>query len=285
MSDLIEAATRILENAGIETARADAEWLLAGLVGRGRLAVYLDRDVPPATAARYTSVVRRRATGVPIQQILGWEEFRGLRLIVTPDVLVPRPETEMLVEWALELLPLMGDRLRVVDVGAGSGAIACALASERPTVQVIAIDVSLAAACVTRENSRALGLTDRLQVVEADLLTSLRPASVDLVVSNPPYLSRAMLAATPREVRDHEPHLALDGGPDGLSVLSRLIRDTLPVLRPDAALIVETAGRSQVGAVVSLFEDAGYRAVTVRPDLAGTPRFVAGRRPVAGRTP
>jgi len=144
----IEAATTRLRDAGVDTARVDAEWLMAGLLGVGRaaLAANLDEELTPALAARYDAAVTRRERREPLQHILGWEEFCGLRFTVTPDVLVPRPETEMLVEWTLSLLPRAGARRRLaIDVGTGSGCIACALAVARTDVDVVAIDASPAA--------------------------------------------------------------------------------------------------------------------------------------------
>ena len=186
----LAAAVELLSAAGIPTARVDAEWLLAAVLGVGRFQAQLDLDrtLPAPVATRYATAVRRRARREPLQQILGWEAFRGLRLRVTADVLVPRPETETLVEWALGLLPARRDgvRLRALDLGTGSGAIACALAAERGDVEVIASDVSQAAAVVARENARRLGLAGRVRVVVADLAGALGRARADLIVSNPP---------------------------------------------------------------------------------------------------
>jgi len=165
--DQLGAATTALEAAGVASPRVDAEWLLAGLLGVGRVTVRLDPAgaVPELLAERYGDAVRRRARREPLQRILGWEEFRGLRVRLTDAVLVPRPETEALVEWALALLPAPGGRrLRAVDLGTGSGCIACALAAERPDLDVVAIDVSPAAAAVARENAIALGLAAQVSV-------------------------------------------------------------------------------------------------------------------------
>src|SRR5438093_8694258 len=186
--DVHAAATTALEAAGVPGARVDAEWLMAGLLdlGRARLRMDLARAVPAALAERYADAVRRRARREPLQRILGWEEFRGLRVRLTDAVLVPRPETEALVEWALELLPpSAGRRLRAIDLGTGSGCIACALAAERPDLDVVAIDVSPAAAAVARENASALGLAARIRVVAADLLDGVRDLAAALIVTTP----------------------------------------------------------------------------------------------------
>jgi len=237
----LDAATTALEAAGLSSARVDAEWLLAGLLGVGRVAVRLDlaETVPAPIAERYAHAVSRRARREPLQRILGWEEFRGVRVRLTDAVLVPRPETETLVEWALALLPPPGGRqLLAIDLGTGSGCIACALASERPDLDVIAVDVSPAAAAVARDNAQALGLAARVGVVAADLLDGLRDLSADLIVSNPPYLPSTLVPELAPEVRIHEPRLALDGGADGLALIRRIATTARRYLRPSGALAV-----------------------------------------------
>jgi len=222
--------------------------------------------------------VRRRAGREPLQRILGWEDFRGVRVRLTNAVLVPRPETEMLVEWALALLPEPGDRrLLAIDVGTGSGCIACALACERPDLDVIAVDVSPAAAAVARDNARALGVAERVRVVAADLLECVRGLRADLIVSNPPYLPTATVPELEPEVRAHEPRLALDGGPDGLALIRRIAATARGCLKPSGALALETAGDAQAEAAAALLRGARLQAVAVRADLAGVDRFVAGR--------
>jgi release factor glutamine methyltransferase len=276
----LDAATTALEAAGLASARVDAEWLLAGLLGVGRAAVRLElaEPVPAPIAARYAVAVRRRAGREPLQRILGWEDFRGVRVRLTNAVLVPRPETEMLVEWALALLPEPGDRrLLAIDVGTGSGCVACALACERPDLDVIAVDVSPAAAAVARDNARALGVEARVRVVAADLLECVRGPRADLIVSNPPYLPTATVPELEPEVRAHEPRLALDGGPDGLALIRRIAATARRCLKPSGTLALETAGDAQAEAAAALLRGAGLQAVAVRADLAGVDRFVAGR--------
>jgi len=270
-------AVAVLHDAGIETARNDAEWLFADALGVGRaeLQVLLDEPLSPRTTQTLTAAVRRRARGEPLQHILGWESFRGLRLRVTRDVLVPRPETELLVERVLALLPASAPA--VVDVGTGSGNIACAIAAERPDARVVAVDLSLAAVFAARENVARLGLAARVRVAAGDLLGCLRKASADLVVSNPPYLPRGALRGLPREVRDHDPWLAIDGGEDGLDVVRRLVRDAPRVLREHGALVMETGGGDHARAARELMGAAGLVALDVRTDLTGIPRFVSGR--------
>jgi release factor-specific protein-(glutamine-N5) methyltransferase len=279
--DQLDAATATLRAAGVESARVDAEWLLAGLLGVGRAEVRLGLGVVVAApfVERYADAVRRRARREPLQRILGWEEFRGLRMRLTDAVLVPRPETEALVEWALALLPPAGGagRRLAVDLGTGSGCIACALAVERPDLDVIAIDVAPAAAAVARQNAIALRLGPRVRVVAADLLDGVRDLGADLIVSNPPYLPTALVPGLQPEVRIHEPIGALDGGGDGLSLIRRIAVAARRCLRASGALVVETAGGAQATAATALLIDAGFTGVEVRADLAGIARFVAGR--------
>ena len=276
MRDDLAAATAALARAGVDRPRVDAEWLLAGLLGVGRatLALELDTGLDAETARRYGAAVRRRAGREPLQRILGWEDFRGLRVRVTPDVLVPRPETEMLVEWSLELVP--APRL-AVDVGAGSGCIACSIAAERPTARVVAIDRSPAAAAVARTNAESLGLGHRVDVIVADLLAPLGAAGADLIVANLPYIPTSTLATLSPEVVRHDPAGALDGGTDGLAEIRRLIATAGSRLADGGVLVLETAGGAQTPVVVELMRTAGFTGVATRPDLPGVERFVAGR--------
>jgi release factor glutamine methyltransferase len=272
----LAAATATLERAGVDTPRADAEWLLAGLLGVGRatLALGLDARLDADTAHRYDAAVRRRARREPLQQILGWEAFRGLRVRVTPGVLVPRPETEMLVQWALDLVPC--PRL-AVDVGTGSGNIACAIATERPDARVIAVDRSAAAAAVAWANVVALGVGDRVGVVVGDLLAPLGGVRADLIVANLPYMATSTFATLSPEVAEHEPRAAVDGGPDGLVEIRRLVAAAPARLLGGGVLVVETAGGTQAPEVAALMRTAGFTEVATRHDLPGVERFVAGR--------
>jgi release factor glutamine methyltransferase len=277
MRDDLAAATATLARAGVETPRADAEWLLAGLLGVGRatLALELERRLDAEMAHRYAAAVRRRAGREPLQRILGWEGFRGLRLRVTPDVLVPRPETEMLVEWSLALVP--SPRL-AIDVGTGSGCIACSIATERPASRVLAVDSSPAAVTVARANVDALGLAGRVSVVVGDLLAPVGGrGAADLIVANLPYIPTARLPTLAPEVARHDPETALDGGDDGLLIIRRLIATARGRLTAGGALALETAGGTQTPVVVELMRTAGFSAVATRPDLLGVERFVAGR--------
>ena len=276
---LTEAVAR-LDAAGLPTARADAEWLLGAALGRERFAIYLEpeRALTPREAERFRALVARRAGHEPLQHLLGFEDFRGLRLRVTPDVLIPRPETEGLVAWALELVAAMGDRsLTLADIGTGSGAIACALASGLPRACVLATERSAAALTVAAENVRALELEDRVRLLAGDLVGPLGAApGLDVIVANLPYLPTAVIPTLPREVREFEPRAALDGGPDGLRALRRLVKAAPAVLRDGGWLVLEI-GEEQAGPLASLMGAEGFAALQARRDLRGVERYVAGR--------
>jgi release factor glutamine methyltransferase len=278
---LDDAVTR-LSRAGLATPRVDAEWLLAAVLGvpRGRLLVVGDQAMNDETAERYEAWVQRRARREPLQHILGTQAFRDLTVRVGPDVLVPRPETELLVSWALERLPPPETRPVVVDVGTGSGCIACALASERPDVRVVAIDASPAAVAVARANVEALGLAGRVAVSVSDLFSGLTPMRADLIVSNPPYGPSAVFDTLAPEITEHEPRLAIDGGPDGLGVIRRLVAQAPRWLRPGAPLVLETFGDDQTRQVIVLMEAAGFMNISTKRDLAGVTRFVSGEAPL-----
>jgi release factor glutamine methyltransferase len=273
-------ATARLVAAGVDSPRNDAEWLLADVLGvrRGDLWQTLDAALTEGARARYETAIARRARREPLQHIVGWEDFCGLRVAVTRDVLVPRPETESLAVWAVELLKPTCRPL-VIDVGTGSGCVACAVASARADARVLAIEISSAAARVARDNVRALGLDGRVSVVVADLLTVVGPARADLIVSNPPYLPSEIVPDLPPEVRDHEPRIAFDGGPHGLRLIPRLVAAAGSRLRPGGAVALETAGPAQAREVADLLAASGMVDVSTREELAGVARLVAGRRP------
>jgi len=272
-----EVGGRALAGAGVESATADAEWLLADALGLSRsvLGLELGRTLAPPHDQRYVLSLRRRIRREPLQHILGTQPFRTITVGVTPAAMVPRPETELLVEWALELLPRTADP-RVLDVGTGTGCIACAIARERPGAQVIALELSPAAVALARANVAALGLTGCVTIVESNLFAGLPPMGVELIVANPPYLPTSLIATLPPEVSRFDPRLALDGGTDGLDVIRRIVAAAPAWLAPRGALVLETAGGEQARAAVALMQGAGFRNVRMRPDLTGIERFVAG---------
>jgi release factor glutamine methyltransferase len=278
--DAVVEATAMLEHAGIESARQEAEWLLAAALGVKRFALYLEprRELSPAEAEGYFAFVRRRAERTPLQHLTGFEDFHGLRLVVNGNVLVPRPETEGLVEWALEMLRRHEPAPRVADIGTGSGAIACALAHGLPAAQVLAIDRSLPALAVASINVRTLGLSRQVKLLAGDLLAPLgaRGRRLDLVIANPPYIPSASVRVLPPEVARFDPREALDGGPDGMAVTRRIIMAAPSVLRRGGWLMLEI-GEDQAGPLASLMAAEGFVHIEARRDLLGAERYLGGR--------
>lgn len=279
---LLAAGAAALAGSGLPTARRDAEWLLADALGVDRLRLVLDSDrvVAAEVADRFGEWIERRKAHEPLQHILGFEEFRGLRLKTGPAALIPRPETELLVEWALELERTHGPWRLAVDVGAGTGAIACALVAAAPHLELVAVERSTGALALAAANIAALGLGRQVRLVAGDLFEPLAglPSAVDLIVSNPPYIATATLSQLPREVSDWEPREALDGGPDGMAVHRRLIAESPGVLRPGGWLVMEM-GEEQAGPLRRLLEAGGFEGIEVRRDFRGTERVIAGRVP------
>ena len=280
VSVALAAGADALQAAGVDGATVDAEWLLASVLRTPRGALRIDprRTVAPAEAGRYVARLRRRMNREPLQHVLGTAPFRHVTLRVGPDALVPRPETELLAEWALELLPSTLPSPLVIDLGTGTGCIACAIAWERPGARVIGLEASPRAAAMARDNVAALGLSGRVTVDVSDLFGALRSMRADIVVSNPPYLPTDLIPTLSPEVSRHDPRIAMDGGPDGLSVICRIVAEAPAWLVPGGALLLETFGGEQARTVVALMREQGFEAIETRRDLAGVERFVAGRR-------
>jgi release factor glutamine methyltransferase len=270
-----------LREKGIEEGRLDAELLLSDALSLDRVGLYLNYD-RPLTSAELTSFrerVGRRARREPLQYILGRVEFWSLSFAVNPAVLVPRPDTEILVE---ETLKRSSADAAILDVGAGSGAIAIALAYELPGAAVVGVDISPAALEVAAENARRNGVDGRVRFQDADL-ARLPEGPFDLIVSNPPYIPSGDLAALMPEVRDFEPRLALDGGRDGLDSYRLLACQAPGLLRPGGWLLLEV-GIGQATAVRELLAGAGLLDLFSRDDYAGIPRVVGGRKDQAPGT-
>jgi release factor glutamine methyltransferase len=266
--DALDSAVVAIAAAGSDTPRLDAEVLLAEVLGTDRAALFLDpaREVTGPAVRAFQDAVRRRSVGrEPVAYIVGRKGFRHLDLAVDARVLVPRPETELLVEVGAEL----PHGARVVDVGTGSGAVALALKDERPDLDVVATDVSAGALAVARANAARLGLDVRF--VEGDLLAGVGP--VDAVLSNPPYVAEGERALLAPEIARHEPPGALFAGADGLDVIRRLVPAAA-----GAGLVALEVGAGQAAAVADLMRGAGFGAVQARRDLAGVERVVVGRR-------
>ena len=265
---LREAATRLRPVTDVP--RLEAEILLAHVLGTSRTAVlaHPERALTTSQRAHYQDLIRRRAFGYPLPYLTGHTEFYGLAFEVTPEVLIPRPDTETLVDLALAREPAT-----VVDVGTGSGCIAVSLAVHLPEALVYAVEISSAALAVAQRNVERHGVAERIRLMIGNVL-SPRPGPVDLIVSNPPYVPTGKCASLPASVRDHEPRLALDGGLDGLEIIQRLMAQAPAVLRPGGGLLVEIGadqGKAAVYLARTYFPDATIR---VRPDLAGRDRVL-----------
>lgn len=281
--ELLRWTTSHFESRGIETARLDAEVLLASALGVERIRLYLDFEKPvtPGERAVFRELVKRRADArEPVSHLVGRREFWSLDIDVTPDVLTPRPETETLVSAGLELLgsPAEGCIPRVLEIGTGSGAVALAIASERPDALVVATDLSPAALKVAQANAARLDLADRIEFRQGSLFAAVAGERFDLLLSNPPYLAEASRDLLPPELA-HEPELALFAGPDGLALLRLLVDGAAEVLAPQGRAAFELSPE-QAPAVEDLFRGAGFSDVQCHRDLARRKRVVAARRGV-----
>jgi release factor glutamine methyltransferase len=269
------ALARMFAAAGLDTPALDARVLLGHALGldHAGLTAAAERVLDPAERERIAAVASRRLAREPVSRIVGMKEFWGLPLRVNPAVLVPRPETETVVATALAALDRDGDRarpLRIADIGTGSGALLLALLSELPNAFAIGTDLSTAALALARDNARQLGLAARAVFVACDFAAALAGA-LDLIVANPPYVTSAELAQLAPEVRDHDPSLALDGGPDGLRAYRALVADAPRLIGAAGHMVVEV-GAGQADAVASLFASQQPLDVTAARDLAGMSR-------------
>ncbi|HUF77206.1 MAG TPA: peptide chain release factor N(5)-glutamine methyltransferase [Longimicrobiales bacterium] len=271
-----------LERKGIERARLDAEYLLAHVLGVGRLEMYLQHERPlePAELDAFRPLLKRRGAREPLQYVLGRQAFRDLDLEVGPGVLIPRPETEQLVEVVLAWARTQEREARTaLDIGTGSGAIALALLEEGPFAEIVATDASAAALEVAARNRDAAGVASRLELRAGTYLEPVEPGErFDVVVSNPPYVAEGARASLAPEVADWEPAEALFAGADGLDALRRIVADAPRALRAGGLLALEI-GDGQAEAVCALLrEQCGYGEVKVHEDLSGKERVVTATR-------
>ena len=278
IAEALRRGVAALQEARVAEPRLTAGVLLGYVLGCDQVFLYAhsDQKLTAAQWTRFADGLETRLTGTPTQYITGIQEFYGLPFRVTPDVLIPRPETELLVEQTLAKASA-GDW--ILDVGTGSGAIAIAVRKRLPEAKVFACDLSAAALFVARENDRNLGTA--LSFVRSDLADAFRPGTFDLVVCNPPYVALTDRSALQREVRDHEPHVALFGGEDGLDAYRRLSATVCDVLRPGGWLLMEV-GYNTSAAIKPLFPSGPWESACLYRDLAGWERVMAVRRGETG---
>jgi len=278
---LLTWTTDFLREKNAESPRLDAEVLLAHARNCQRIELYTVFDEVPEEPVRkrFRELVSRRAGGMPVAYLVGHREFFSLSFQVTPDVLIPRPETELLVVRALDLAKSRSEPLRIADVGTGSGVLAVCCAKHLPTCSVVALDVSPAAIEIAKKNAAQHEVATQIEWVDSDLFAG-RPAEAEfhLILSNPPYVTSAEMLELEAGVRDYEPHLALDGGEQGTDIIERLIPQAAERLKPDGWLLIEVSPTS-VSCVEQLFasENRLVRHETIR-DLAGLPRIVQAQR-------
>lgn len=277
VTEVLHFVAQAFRPAGIEEPETDARVLVgyALRLDRGKLIAQSDRLLEAREIDAISALAARRLKREPVSRILGKKEFWSLGLTITPDVLVPRPETETIVEVALDFIVRGGlrmEKLRILDIGTGSGALLLALLRELPNATGTGTDTSKAAMQVARDNAASLGSGPRCGFVLCNVASGVQ-GQFDLIVSNPPYIARAEIASLPPEVRDYDPIMALDGGDDGLAAYRAIAADAKRLLAPGGRLIVEF-GKGQEAAVRELLAQAGLTVGRARKDLAGIPRVL-----------
>jgi len=278
--EVLKGSADYLKEHRVENPRLNAELLLAQCLGFSRETLYanLRREIQTEEKKALDELLRKRMAGEPLQYLLGHQEFWSVDLKVDPRVLIPRPETEVLVEEALSILSIPSGRVpRVLDIGTGSGAIVIALTNEFGEIFAVATDISQEALQVAKENARKVGVGQRIRFVRGDLLHPFRPLTdgvFDLILSNPPYICRSDIEGLTREVKDHEPRLALDGGEDGLDFYRQMSRQIPSYLREGGWLLVEI-GQGQGTEISALLEQSGcFRVPELVRDLSGIERVI-----------
>lgn len=277
ISDHLKNGFELLSKAGIADPQREASSLLELALGRDKVFLIAHPEYEPTTgeAKIYNAILERRAAREPFQYIAGKQEFYGLDFIVTPDVLIPRPETEMLVERAIPILRESASR-RFLEIGAGSGCISVAILKNVENATALAGDISDRALRVAAENAQKHGVGERLKTLNADVFPRILSEKFDLIVSNPPYVPQADLNGLQAEVREHEPHVALTDGRDGLSIIERIVAGSPRFLKPGGVLLLEI-GIGQAEVVNSMFQNSLWQEVSIEPDFQGIPRMVFAR--------
>lgn len=284
LSEAINKAANLLSTAGITNARLDAEVLLSHIIKKDRVWLITHRDdvLDNKHQRDFAAVIQRRTRREPLQHIIGNQEFWGLEFKVSPDVLIPRPETEFIIEAALAIVQDRNTPVSIIDLCTGSGCIAVSLAKELTAARVIATDASENALAVARENTRRHGVSEHIRFLQGDLFEPLEEldirGQIDIIVSNPPYVQAGDLPTLQPEVRDYEPEMALIAGPEGTEMAKRIIQLAPEYLKKNGALIMEM-GLSQAEALTRMVEATGaYGNPALLKDLAGIERVIVARK-------
>lgn len=280
---LLQWTADFLKGRGADSPRLDAEVLLAHSLGCQRIELYtrFGEEPPEAARTRFRELVRERADGKPVAYLVGRREFYSLPFRVTPDVLIPRPETELVVVRLLDLAKTqqpMGSQLTIADVGTGSGVLAVCAAKYLAGSKVTAIDISPAALAIAKENATTHGVADRIEFVESDLFAAVPPRKFDYVVSNPPYVAEDEFDSLMADVRKFEPRGALVAGPTGAEVIARLVPQAAERLAPGGWLLIELGPRVEPAVRELITQDGRFELGATLKDLAGLPRVVPARR-------
>jgi release factor glutamine methyltransferase len=284
LTETLNCAAIILSAAGITNARLDAEVLLAHIIQKDRVWLITHRGdaLEDKSQRDFDDAIGRRIRREPLQHIIGNQEFWGLKFKVTPDVLIPRPETEFIIEAALAIVQKRNQQVRIIDLCTGSGCLAVSLAKELTSANIIATDVSEKALAVARENARNHSVADRIRYLEGDLFDPLEEldirGQIDIIVSNPPYVPAGDLATLQPEVRDYEPALALVAGPEGTEIAAKIIKFAPEYLKKNGSLIMEM-GSGQAEALTNMVEATGvYAKPEIVKDLSGTDRVIVAKK-------
>ena len=280
VKDILDKSTKYLESKGIESPRLNAEWLLAHILGKGRIELYLqfDKLLSESEKDGYRSLLKERLNNKPLQYIIGEVDFMGIRLSVDKNVLIPRPETEQLVEIALERLKSHnGKALKILDVGTGSGNIAIALAKFLPAAVITAIDVSAKIIAVAKKNAEENTVADRIDFFVHDIKSDeFTHSGYDMIISNPPYIALAAMSSLSPDIREWEPESALTDFSDGLDMINEVINLSMGRLNEDGLLLMEIGGNRQSEPLKKMLSEAGYSDIRIESDYNSHARFASG---------
>lgn len=277
---VLQRTAEFLAKKGIENARREAEWILSHELGMSRLNLYLqfERELTEQELERLREKVRKRAQRIPLAYVLGSAVFCGIELKVSPAVLIPRPETELLAEesflWVKEYSKQLDRSIRILDIGTGSGCLAIFFALKFPNAEVVAVDISKDALELAKENARHYEVEDRIKFILSDVFSAIpTDFKFDLIVSNPPYIPTDQIEFLQPEVKDYEPRVAIDGGKDGLSVIKKIAKEGINFIKPGGRLYMEFAF-GQADQIKDLFSRLGWRILSIIPDLQNIPRIL-----------